>query len=201
MDSESGGPPGVTQPGEPGVRWLAYPKSHWVRRAYRLPILFYRLGLGWLIGRLFMVLTTTGRKSGQPRRTAIEFHTVGDRKYVFAAWSQADWYRNLQGDPQVRVQTWRGAEAARARRVTEDEELHRLFGFASRNPVIRWIARSAGLDLTLSTFLAEKERWILIAFDAAEEPAPPPLRADLVWIWPALALSGWLVWMLARNAG
>lgn len=187
----------ITHTGE----WLAYPRSPWLRQAYRLPILLHRLGLGGLTGRLFLILTTTGRMSSRPRRAAIEFHTVGDRRYVFAAWKQADWYRNLQADPRVRLQTAWGAQAALARRVTQNEELTRLFDFASRNPVIRWMARSAGRDLTLSTFLAEKERWILIAFDAADEPAPPPLRADLVWIWPALALSGWLVWMVARHAG
>jgi deazaflavin-dependent oxidoreductase (nitroreductase family) len=190
--------------GDPETRTgerLAYPRSAWLRQAYRLPILLHRLGLSGLTGRLFLILTTTGRKSGLPRRTAIEFHTVGDRKYVLAAWKQADWYRNLQADPRVRLQTAWGAQAALARRVTKNEELARWFRHASRNPVIRWMARSASSDLTLATFLAEKERWILIAFDAADEPAPPPLQADLVWIWPALALSGWLVWMMARNAG
>lgn len=50
------------------------------------PILFYRLGLGFLVGQIFMLMTTIGRKSGQPRRTAIEFHEFTGRNYVFSSW-------------------------------------------------------------------------------------------------------------------
>ncbi|MFN3308074.1 MAG: hypothetical protein ACK44E_02605 [Anaerolineales bacterium] len=55
------------------VETLPYPKGL-VKLLFKTPILLYRLGLGVLVGRLFMVLTTTGRKSGVARRTAIEFH-------------------------------------------------------------------------------------------------------------------------------
>lgn len=55
------------------VETMPYPKGL-LKLLFKTPILLYRLGLGVLVGRLFMVMTTTGRKSGQPRRTAIEFH-------------------------------------------------------------------------------------------------------------------------------
>jgi hypothetical protein len=35
-----------------------------VKWLFQSPILLYRLGLGFLVGRLFMVMTTVGRKSG-----------------------------------------------------------------------------------------------------------------------------------------
>lgn len=49
---------------------MSYPSGimKWLLKA---PILFYRLGLGLVVGRLFMVMTTTGCKSGQPRRIAM----------------------------------------------------------------------------------------------------------------------------------
>ena len=53
---------------------IPYPDTPLMKHAYRFPVLLYRLGLGRLAGRLFMILTTTGRSSGLPRRTAIEFH-------------------------------------------------------------------------------------------------------------------------------
>lgn len=54
---------------------LPYPSHSALRSLFRLPILLYRLGLEPLVGWGFMILTTTGRKSGLPRRTAIEYHT------------------------------------------------------------------------------------------------------------------------------
>ncbi len=38
------------------------------------------------MGRLFMVMTTLGRKSGKPRYTAIEFHEFKGHKYIFSGW-------------------------------------------------------------------------------------------------------------------
>jgi hypothetical protein len=76
---------------------LPYPHDPILKWSFRLPILLYRLGLGPIVGRRFMILTTTGRKSGLPRHHAIEFHSFEGRKYVFSAWGdKADWYRNLQ---------------------------------------------------------------------------------------------------------
>jgi hypothetical protein len=53
--------------------------------SFRLPILLYRLGLGPIVGRLFTILTTSGRQSGLPRRHALEFHSFAGRNYVFSA--------------------------------------------------------------------------------------------------------------------
>jgi hypothetical protein len=90
---------------------LPYPKG-WMKWLYKTPILLYRLGLGFLVGRLFMIMTTVGRKSGQPCRTAIEFHEYKGRRYVFSAWGmKADWYRNIATNPTITIQTWRGAES------------------------------------------------------------------------------------------
>ena len=52
-----------------------YPDHPILKWTFRLPILFHRLGLGLIVGRLFMILTTIGRKSGLPRHSAIEFHS------------------------------------------------------------------------------------------------------------------------------
>jgi deazaflavin-dependent oxidoreductase (nitroreductase family) len=77
--------------------------------------LLWRLGLGPVIGRLFMIMTTTGRVSGLPRRTAIEFHEIDGRPCVLANWPQSNWLRNLAANPILTVQTWRGAQVMRAR--------------------------------------------------------------------------------------
>jgi deazaflavin-dependent oxidoreductase (nitroreductase family) len=51
-----------------------------------------------------LVLTTTGRKSGQPRSTPLQYEEVEGVYYVASARGvQADWYRNLLACPQVAV--------------------------------------------------------------------------------------------------
>ena len=69
------------------------------------PRLLYRLGLGSLIGRWVLLLTTTGRKSGLPRTTPLQYEDVDGAIYIGIARGQkADWFRNIVADPQVEVQ-------------------------------------------------------------------------------------------------
>ena len=65
----------------------------------------YRLGLGPLVGRLILLLTTTGRKSGLPRLTALQYEEVNGDIYLGSSrGAKADWYRNIQANPRVHVQ-------------------------------------------------------------------------------------------------
>jgi len=154
---------------------------------YKTPILLYRLGLGFLVGRLFMIMTTVGCKSSLPRRTAIEFHEYNGRRYVLSAWGmKADWYRNLEANPTITIQTWRGSERVLARRITKDEELTQAFEFAVSNPTMRVVMKSAGIDQTLEQFLAQKDRFTFITFDPTDRPTPEPLKSDLAWVWGLL---------------
>jgi len=76
----------------------------------------YALGLGPLIGRLVLLLTTTGRKSGKARVTPLQYEIIAGEVYLGAAFGQrADWLRNLQVNPRVdlRVKARRTAGTAR----------------------------------------------------------------------------------------
>src|SRR5512136_1176395 len=54
---------------------------------------------------LVLLLTTTGRKSGLPRRTRLQYEKEGGVIYVAAArGQQADWFRNILANPHVEVQ-------------------------------------------------------------------------------------------------
>jgi len=174
------------------VEKLPYP-SGLVKWLYKTPVLLYRLGLGFLVGRLFMIMTTVGRKSGQPRRTAIEFHEYKGCRYVFSAWgTKADWYRNIEANPYINIQTWRGPESVLARRVDSDVELTQAFDFAMSNPSMRMVMKSAGFGLILEQFLAQKDHFTFVTFDPTDHPTPMPLRSDLVWVWAVL-------WILAAG--
>ena len=66
--------------------------------------LLYAIGLGPLIGRIILLLTTTGRKSGMKRVTPLQYELIGSDYYVGAARGlMADWVRNIQTDPHVEV--------------------------------------------------------------------------------------------------
>lgn len=77
-----------------------------------------------------LVLTTTGRKSGEPRRSALIYGEDGGAYVVIASQGGApvhpNWYLNITANPDVEVQV--GAERFRARvRTAEGEERARLW--------------------------------------------------------------------------
>ncbi len=191
-----------TLPSQP----LPYPDRPILKWSFRLPILLYRLGLGPIVGRLFMILTTTGRKSSLPRRHAIEFHVFAGRKYVFSAWGEkADWYRNLLSDPRVTVQTAAGVESMCARRVTGDANLAQAFRAFESNAILKNWVKTLGVQLTLEQFLAHRDQLFLVTFDPTDDLTPPPLPIDLKWVWlPVVGLVAVTVvllsWLGARRA-
>lgn len=77
-----------------------------------------------------LVLTTTGRRSGAPRRSAMIYGTDGDRYVVIASNGGSPahpaWYRNLTDDPRAEVRV--GSERRRVRaRTAAGEERARLW--------------------------------------------------------------------------
>jgi len=70
----------------------------------RAPVLLYRLGLGGLIAKHTLLLTTTGRRSGRPRVVPLDYQQEGGALYLIAeGGSRSPWYRNLAANPEVEV--------------------------------------------------------------------------------------------------
>lgn len=68
------------------------------------PRLLYALGLGQVYGRLVLLLTTTGRKTGQPRVTPLQYELIDGKIFIASArGTKADWYRNILSNPEVEV--------------------------------------------------------------------------------------------------
>ena len=78
------------------------------RLMFQAPIVLYRLKLGWILGKRFLRLTHTGRKSGLSRDTVLEVvdHEPTQRIFVVcSAWGKrSDWFRNVTQTPDVFVQ-------------------------------------------------------------------------------------------------
>lgn len=104
---------------------------------FKIPTLYYRLGLGWMVGRYVLLLTTTGRKSGKPRRTPLEYvyDKEHDRYRIAAGWGgKTDWYRNLRANPRVTVQVGRRKFSAVAELASDEEVGKYMMNVSQRHP-------------------------------------------------------------------
>ena len=174
-----------------GRDFMTYPTSKRGQLMFKLPLILWRLGLGPLLGHYLLVITTKGRKSGLPRHTMTEFHTLNGKIYAPCAYGRkAQWYKNIAADPHVTVQTWQGAERMIATRVTDDEELLAVLQLVTRNnPVmLGWYLDSLGISPESEDIVAHKDRIYLIRFDPTDALTPVPLEVDLAWIWPVAML-------------
>ena len=64
----------------------------------------YAIGFGPLIGKIILLLTTTGRKSGLPRITPLQYEEIDGKYYLGSARGlKADWVRNIQVNSSVNI--------------------------------------------------------------------------------------------------
>lgn len=94
-------------------------------------------------------ITTTGRRSGRPRRIEIWFHNLGGRIYISGLPGQRDWYANLVAHPEF-VFHLKGTVQidlpARARLVTDPPERRHLL-----HELLAGIGREADLESWAAT--------------------------------------------------
>ena len=129
----------------PIFRWL-----------FKLPLMYYKLGLGSLIARQVLLVITIGRKTRKPRLTALGYmyDADGDTYYVTSGWDgRTDWYRNLTSNAQVQVQVGSLRFDCTARLVTIDTCMRLHERYSRRNP---FAARTW-------------RRWTGVTFDGSEQ--------------------------------
>lgn len=98
------------------------------RTFYRInhypPRIAYALGLGPLVGRVILLLTTRGRKSGLARVTPLQYEEVGGDIYIGSAMGRnSDWFRNIQADPCVEVRAGKRKFQGTAEVVTDPRRI------------------------------------------------------------------------------
>ena len=75
-----------------------------MKNVQKIHRILYAIGLGPLIGRIILLLTTTGRRSGKKRVTPLQYEMIGTDYYLGSARGlKSDWMRNIQSYPQVDV--------------------------------------------------------------------------------------------------
>ncbi len=85
-----------------------------------------RIGGRFLHGAPVCLLTTTGRRSGQPRVAPLLYLRDGDAVVVVASKGGMSrhpaWYLNVESDPEVEVQIGAQTTPMRARRASDEEK-------------------------------------------------------------------------------
>lgn len=94
-------------------------------------------------------ITTTGRKSGEPRRIEIWFHNVDDRLFITGLPGKRSWYANLLATPAFTFHLKESVSAdipARAVPILDESERRRILG-----PITNNLDRVADLDQWLES--------------------------------------------------
>ena len=85
-----------------------YPPQGLLRIAFRIPVYFYRLKLGWLLGGRFVLINHIGRETGLPRHAVVEViereKENGSVIVVAGYGQQTQWYQNLMAQPNTIIQ-------------------------------------------------------------------------------------------------
>ncbi len=112
----------------------AVKKTRFTQLLWKLHPHIYRATGGKLLGKLganqILLLTTTGRKSGEQRTKALAYLPYNEACVVIGSYAggpnHPSWWLNLLADPEAQVQ--RGAEVTAVRaREAEGEERERLW--------------------------------------------------------------------------
>ena len=129
-------------------------RPSWLRgRLAKWSLLAYRFGLGALVARWVMVLTTKGRVTGRARRTPLWYVREADIVYCVSGWGPiSDWSKNLKADPHAVIKIGRKTWNTRAELNGDRQE---------RAKVLDMIQRKYGL---LSGFFYHDNQLSTVAF-------------------------------------
>ncbi|MCJ7511805.1 MAG: nitroreductase family deazaflavin-dependent oxidoreductase [Anaerolineales bacterium] len=172
------------------------PRDQQLRHAFRwlnrYMLLHWRLGLGPYANRReisgqIMLLVHVGRKTGRIRRTPVNYAIVEGDVYCLSGFGPgADWYRNLQANPQVEIWLPHGWWAGTTEDISDTPE---------RLPLLRQVliasgfaARLAGLDpvkMTDENLDAATRPYRLVRIRRTHALTGPGGPGDLAWVWPA----------------
>jgi hypothetical protein len=179
--------------------WLVgFPDNPARRALHRAPVALWRLGVGGLIGRPLVLVTTRGPEGGKLHRTLLRPHWLGDRLYLWCPYRDpSQWYRNVLAFPLVTVQSADGVRAAQAVRLANQVEAAGVYGMLKGNDfdadLLHRYLESIGIADTVSSAVANRQRLHVFRCDPLPDLTLPPQGADLLWVWPLAAGLGGLV--------
>lgn len=110
------------------------------------------VGHEWKPGVHALLLTTTGRRSGEPHTVALTYGRDGDDYVLIASKAAADehpdWYLNLRADPHVEIQVGDTTMEATAQTAT-GQRRRRLWSMMQREVSAEYDKYAAATDRTI----------------------------------------------------
>lgn len=172
-----------------------------VNRFYVVPAI--KAGLGPFhatpLTGAWMLLRTTGRRTGRPREVALGYAILDGAVYCSAGFgSRTQWYRNLLADPRVEVILSGGAFAGIAEPVTDPAELDRAWRALIRSLGVLGRAFVCGPDAAHDELVVKTANIPLVRIrpvGIASGPADPG-----GWLWVTLMVVG-MAWLVGRLRG
>lgn len=130
------------------------------RRLMRAPVWIYKARAGALFGSRILMLEHVGRKSGEPRYAVLEVidHPVPARYVIASGFGRkAQWFRNIEANPRVRVYAGSRAPAPATARILSGPEADRtLATYRSRHPRA-WAQFKEVLEETLGVPITDSD--------------------------------------------
>ena len=134
--------------------------THWLSPVHRVLIrvlgYYFERAPGWV------VLTTTGRKSGLPREVLLPCERTGAFLYVMSTYGRrSNWVRNIERDPRV-VVTCGGWRVAGQAEIVDD--LERKLALVSAHPFFAaapiLVVHAVALTILRPVLVAFLRRWV-----------------------------------------
>ncbi len=119
---------------------------------FRAPIKLYDAGLGWILGKRFLMLNHIGRKSGLPRQAVVEvvdYDAETDTYFIASGYGKkSQWYQNIVAHPEITILAGRRKLAVTAVPLPPVESGERMVRYAHRYPTAaKNLARLIGFEL------------------------------------------------------
>lgn len=148
-----------------------------LRRAlFRTPIWLYRLHLGSLLGRRFILINHVGRISGLVRQAVVEVVEMDDANGSITVASgfgeKSDWYLNVLANPTIRIQLGSRPHLVMAQRLSPDLAADTMARYAQRHPRAgRELCRFMGMrvDGSAEDFAAAGRRIPMLRLDPVSD--------------------------------
>ncbi len=120
---------------------------------FRAPIFLYRVGLGGLLGKRFLLLNHIGRKSGLPRQAVLEVvnYDRSNNTYFIAAGfgKKSHWYRNILAHPEINIQVGWHKMKVTAVPLGPEQSGEAMVDYARRHPTAaKNLSRMIGFDIS-----------------------------------------------------
>ncbi len=131
--------------------------------AFKAQIFLLRRNWMGKMGKIVMIITTTGRKSGKLFSTPIGFQRQGNNILAFTIGGISNWYKNVEKNPVVTLEIQQKKQQMRGEHVTDMNDISQILELYQReqpNMLPRFFgipADAAGEDLLKA---AEKVKFV-----------------------------------------